>query len=296
MSSALKILLIGESKVGKTSFIQRLQNKEFLENQRSTVDVEFHTLTLNFRNRPLKLSIYDFSGKPQYRFMQASHLRGSYGAILMYDLTNEDSFKKLDDWIAFLQPILKNYSDFPIVLVGNKFDLGNMTINEDELDTFLMRNNIKIYEKISVKTGMNIEQPLQKLIYFIFQKYMENQKKAKEALKEEIKAEVHEEVKAEVHEEVKAEVHEEVKAEVHEEVKAEVHEEVKAEVQEEEVEKRVENEIDIVTPMAKAVEDMARLDLREARRDLRSLRENIIKSFKVLFSSKENEKKKKKKT
>ncbi len=251
MSSTLKLVLVGESGVGKTAYIKRLQNKDF-EGLKSTIDMEFHTVVVNFRNRPLTLSIYDFGGKNQYRFMQSSHLKGVYGIILMFDLSNETSFRKLSEWIEFLKPVLKSYPNFPTVLIGNKADLKNSQISEDTINSFVKSNNISLYEEASVKEGRNVEEPLQKLILKIMQFYLEIQKKAQDA-KAKIETLIQESEKT------------------HEKILLE-------EIQ------KTEEEVDLITSVRHVIKDMANLNLKEMRSDLKDLRKNIRRTFKIIFT------------
>lgn len=251
MSSALKLVLVGESGVGKTSFVNHLQNKNF-EGIKSTIDVEFHTVVLNYKNKPLTLSIFDFGGKPQYRFMQTSHLKGVYGIILMFDLSNESSFKKLDEWIRFLQPVTMGYLNFPMILIGNKSDLKDVKIKEDDINKFVKANNITHYQIISAKERVNIEEPFQRLILTIMKFYLDFQKKAQDA-KEKIEMLLKESEKSKTNE---------------------LLEEIK----------REEVKIDIITPVRHVIEDMASLNLKEVRKDLLDLRKNIRRTFQIVFS------------
>jgi len=251
LSSALKLVLVGESGVGKTSFVNILQNKN-LEGIKSTIDVEFHTVILNYKNKPLKLSVFDFGGKPQYRFMQTSHLKGVYGIILMFDLSNESSFKKLNEWVRFLQPVTMGYTNFPTILIGNKSDLNDIKVKEEDINAFLKANNIAHYEKISSKEREKIERPFQQLILTIMKFYLDFQKKAQDA-KEKIEILLKEAEKTKTNE---------------------ILEEIKKE----------ETKIDIITPVRHVIEDMASLNLKEVRKDLIDLRKNIRRTFQIVFN------------
>ncbi|MHA1799226.1 MAG: Rab family GTPase, partial [Candidatus Helarchaeota archaeon] len=251
---ALKLLLIGESQVGKTSFIKRLQNKEFLDQEKPTIDVEFHSLTVNFKEKPIKLSIFDFGGKPQFRFMQASQLRGAFGVFLMFDVSNRISFQKLEEWMDFLKPLISNQPNFPIILIGNKIDLNNSLISDREINDFLTKHGIKIYEKISSKIGENIQQPLQKLIFLIMRFYMEKQKKVQEEREKILKETIKKEEKT--------------------------------------IEISGEEEIDLITPMRNTISDVANLNLNKFRKDLKDLRKNLRRTFRVFFSPPKKEEKK----
>ena len=116
-----KIVLIGDSGVGKSNILSRYLKNEFLVDTKSTVGVEFGAKKITVNNVNVKAQIWDTAGQERYQSITNAYYKGSKGAILVYDITSKSTFENLDNWITKL----KSNSDenITIVLVGNKVDL-----------------------------------------------------------------------------------------------------------------------------------------------------------------------------
>ena len=116
-----KLIIVGDSAVGKSCLMQRVTTNEFLEDHEVTVGVEFGTLIVKLESQVFKLQIWDTAGQERYRAITNAYYRGAVGALLVYDVTSAASFKHVVDWLREL----KQYADSNIVilLVGNKTDL-----------------------------------------------------------------------------------------------------------------------------------------------------------------------------
>jgi Ras-related protein Rab-11A len=164
-----KIVLIGDSAVGKTNILSQLMYNKFIKNSRATIGVEFGTKSFNINNKIIKAQIWDTAGQERYRAITHAYYRGSFGAILVYDITNKESLDKaLNLWLVQL----KNYADpdIPVVLIGNKNDLKEQReIERSNAENEAARHNLIFFET-SAKTGENVQQAFFELINTIYQK------------------------------------------------------------------------------------------------------------------------------
>ena len=118
-----KIIIIGDTCVGKSNILSRYLKDEFKEDAKATVGVELGTKFLKIKNIGAKLQIWDTAGQERYRSITSSYYKGSHGCFIVYDITNETSFQSIDKW--FEQAQKEASKDISIILVGNKCDLEN---------------------------------------------------------------------------------------------------------------------------------------------------------------------------
>ncbi|CAA7014882.1 unnamed protein product [Microthlaspi erraticum] len=119
-----KVVLIGDSGVGKSNLLSRFTKNEFNLESKSTIGVEFATRTLKVDGKVVKAQIWDTAGQERYRAITSAYYRGAVGALLVYDVTRRATFENVDRWLKEL----KNHTDPNIVvmLVGNKSDLRHL--------------------------------------------------------------------------------------------------------------------------------------------------------------------------
>ena len=148
-----KIILLGDSGVGKTSIIKKFINNEFNEDIKCTIDIDslYKSIKID-KNLYTKLKIYDTAGQEKYRSLIKKYYQGTDGIILVFDLKSENSFNKLKSWI---NEISENTEKAQIILVGNKADLIERKIDEDKAETFAKQRDMK-YIETSAKEGTNI--------------------------------------------------------------------------------------------------------------------------------------------
>uniref|UniRef100_A0A1I8G3K1 RING-type domain-containing protein n=1 Tax=Macrostomum lignano TaxID=282301 RepID=A0A1I8G3K1_9PLAT len=115
-----KLLIIGNSSVGKTSFLFRYADDSFTSAFVSTVGIDFKVKTVFRHDKRVKLQIWDTAGQERYRTITTAYYRGAMGFILMYDVTNEDSFNAVQDWVTLVRG--QAWQGAVVVLVGNKCD------------------------------------------------------------------------------------------------------------------------------------------------------------------------------
>lgn len=157
-SFSLKICLLGEANVGKTSLVYRYVENTFKEDYMTTIGIQLSkkTLTLKeFDKKPIKvdLLLWDIGGQENFRAMRQHFFHGANGAVLVFDWTMRDSFDKLTDWINEFKKVSRNA---PFLLIGNKKDLSNnYVISEKEAIKFAEKYNMS-FMSTSAKTGDNV--------------------------------------------------------------------------------------------------------------------------------------------
>ena len=169
-----KTLLIGDANVGKSNLLLRYVKNEFVPDMKSTVGVEFGSKILKIFGINIKVQIWDTAGQERYRSVTSSYYKGSKGVLIVYDISNYNSFESVDRWINEFR--MKSDENSAIVLVGNKNDneeLRKVTIEEGEEKA--KKYNLGFFET-SAKDGKNVDEAFKCL----FEKVVENYKKNKE--------------------------------------------------------------------------------------------------------------------
>ena len=150
-----KLILIGNSGVGKSCILQRYMKHTFQETYKCTIGVDFLMKSLIINGKTVKLQLWDTAGQEKYKSMVSSYYRGANVALIIFDLTNHMSFDALPSWIENYyknEPEQKN-----IILIGNKKDLEvERQVTQEEAETFAETNNM-IYFETSAKDGENID-------------------------------------------------------------------------------------------------------------------------------------------
>ena len=140
-----KIILLGDSGVGKSNLLSRFVRNEFDPNTKVTIGVEFATKTIETEGRVVKAQIWDTAGQERFRAMTAAYYRGALGALLVYDVTRRETFEGASKWLAEL----REHADSRVVvmLVGNKSDLrGLRRVDKEEAAAFAARHDISFIE------------------------------------------------------------------------------------------------------------------------------------------------------
>ncbi|MFX1396331.1 MAG: Rab family GTPase [Promethearchaeota archaeon] len=161
MKPVLKILILGDGGVGKTTLLHRFVEGEFIDTTTMTIGVEVHTKEIVVDSKPCQLMIWDVTGQERFRFMIEEYFRGAHGALILFDITNMKSFVNIEKWIMLLK---KFYNDFPVILVAAKYDLEEFSMVGDLYATKLQKRLDMIdYVKTSAKLGLNIDVPFEKV-------------------------------------------------------------------------------------------------------------------------------------
>ncbi|KAJ2607234.1 GTP-binding protein of the rab/ypt [Coemansia sp. RSA 1804] len=153
-----KLVLLGESAVGKSSIVTRFARNEFNQYNESTIGAAFMTkdVTLD-ESSTATLRIWDTAGQERYKSLAPMYYRNAEGAVVVYDITQADSFRKAQSWINELQR--QNDTKTVIALVGNKVDLGDTkrTVSKDEGARYAAQVNALFFET-SAQTGDGIQE------------------------------------------------------------------------------------------------------------------------------------------
>lgn len=149
-----KLVLLGESAVGKSSLVLRFVKGQFHEYQESTIGAAFLTQTVCFDDTTVKFEIWDTAGQERYHSLAPMYYRGSQAAIVVYDITNPESFTRAKNWVKELHR--QASANIVISLAGNKADLGNKRMVEyDEAQAYAEENGL-LFMETSAKTAMNV--------------------------------------------------------------------------------------------------------------------------------------------
>lgn len=157
MSDEYKIIFLGRSGVGKTSLTQRCLNMQL--DPQATIGVAFFRQSVMVDRREVILNIWDTSGQERYSSLNAMYVRGTKCAILVFDVTDKDSFTGLNNWKKTCNN--NNITDF--VVVGNKIDRSDKVVSEDEVREWCQHNLVDKYIFTSAKENQGHEQLIEAL-------------------------------------------------------------------------------------------------------------------------------------
>ncbi|KAK2864462.1 hypothetical protein Q7C36_003616 [Tachysurus vachellii] len=151
-----KLVLLGESAVGKSSLVLRFVKGQFHEFQESTIGAAFLTQMVCLDDTTVKFEIWDTAGQERYHSLAPMYYRGAQAAIVVYDITNEESFARAKNWVKELQR--QASPNIVIALSGNKADLANKrAVDIQEAQSYADDNNL-LFMETSAKTSMNVNE------------------------------------------------------------------------------------------------------------------------------------------
>jgi small GTP-binding protein len=151
---SLKVVVVGDSGVGKTCFLIRFVRDQFDEECQPTLGVEFLTKIVQTERHRIQLQLWDTAGQELFRSVTRGYYRGSAGALLVFDITNRDSFESVGRWLQDIRDVAR--SDVVTMLIGNKSDLAeNRAVSTEEADAFAKSHSMQYFET-SAKSGDNL--------------------------------------------------------------------------------------------------------------------------------------------
>lgn len=160
----LKFIIVGESSVGKSNILLQFTDKRFEQAHDVTIGVEFGSKIISCNNTVYNIQIWDTAGQETYKTITKSYYRGAVGCLLVYDITNRDTFDAIPKWLNDIKEINMNMSN--MILIGNKIDLEYRTVSYEEGKKFADDNKMGFIET-SAKTGVGIVQSFMNILQSI---------------------------------------------------------------------------------------------------------------------------------
>ncbi|CAF0918170.1 unnamed protein product [Rotaria sordida] len=178
---SFKILIIGESSVGKSSLMTRFVDDTFQSAFVSTIGVDFKVRTLMIDNYPCKVQIWDTAGQERFRVITTTYYRDADGVLIVYDVTNSETFSRIRRWIEEIN----KYCDenIPKVIIGNKDDIASQddkslkkVISTEDIEQYACEMNLPFFET-SAKDNKNVNEAFYAITRLVLQKRLETRNK-----------------------------------------------------------------------------------------------------------------------
>ena len=158
---SINIILIGDSGVGKSNLFSRYFHNKFEDNFISTIGMDRQTKLIKYKNKNYRLNISDTAGQERFRSLPIKYYQNADGALLLFDITDKDSFQNINLWIEDLTKNSRSLKQ-TIYLIGNKIDLPNRNISQEDAKELAEKLNLQYYE-MSCKLNMNIYEIISRL-------------------------------------------------------------------------------------------------------------------------------------
>ena len=166
----LKIVILGEGRVGKTSILSKYFNKKFNAKEQSTINPSFYEKKVNHNGKIVQLKFWDTAGQEQFDAISKIYYQNAVGALLVYDVTIFETFQKVEKWVNTLQEVVGK--DITFLIAGNKFDLADkqsLEKHSSSIDSYCNKEHCKhIYT--SAKTGYQVDEAFESLINSVLSK------------------------------------------------------------------------------------------------------------------------------
>ena len=154
----LKVIILGESGVGKTALLNHYVNNQFIETHKATIGADFMTKDIKIDDKMITLQMWDTAGQERFKSLGNSFYRGADAAILVYDITQKETFTKIEEWKSSFLDLSGESKEFPILLLGNKYDLQNQrAVDSSDGEAYAQKQGMIFYETSAVN-GHNIEE------------------------------------------------------------------------------------------------------------------------------------------
>ena len=156
----IKIMLLGESQIGKTSFIQRYVKNNFNLSYITTVGIDFQLKQIKMNNKSIKLQIWDTAGQERFKNITKSYFHSSDGFIVGYDITSRLSFTNVSTWLKEINDNAPE--EIQKILIGNKCDLNEREVTTEEGKKLAEENGMKFFET-SAKNDINVKETFESI-------------------------------------------------------------------------------------------------------------------------------------
>ena len=171
-----KIIIVGDSGVGKSSLLKRAVQNKFDESYQATIGFEFLLMHFKVNDLKLKLQIWDTCGQEMYRSLVQGFYRNTSLALVVYDISHKKSYDNLDIWIKDIRQHTEQ--DLPIFIAGNKSDLER-NVPFEEAKVFALSNRTNHFSECSAKTGYNVKEIFFEAAKYLYKAYKEFQSQNK---------------------------------------------------------------------------------------------------------------------
>ena len=161
----VKLLLVGDSNVGKTSLLLQYTDNVYPTQHAATVGIEYKVKNIIFKNYNVKLQIWDTAGQERFHSITNNFFHNADGVLFVFDLNNNKSFEGIKNWIQESEEI-GDY--FQKLLIGNKSDLEDRKIPLSEIEEFCLKKNL-IYLETSAKNNINLKEAFNKIVELVFE-------------------------------------------------------------------------------------------------------------------------------
>ena len=163
-----KVVLVGDSFVGKTNIMSKYLKNEFHEDSKATVGVEFGSKQFTIEGHTIKAQIWDTAGQERYKAITSAYYKGAKGAFIVYDITRKNSFESVEKWVSDVTAVAdKNVT---IVLIGNKSDLEDQRqVTKDQGEEKSSKLEIAFLET-SAFSGENLDKAFEMMINEVYKK------------------------------------------------------------------------------------------------------------------------------
>ena len=168
---SFKIIVIGDSGVGKSCLTNKATRNIFEDNYHATVGFEFFTFNLKINDKIVKLQIWDTCGQEIYRSLISNFYRNTSLAILVYSVSSEISFQNVDMWLKELRT--NAAPDVKVILIGNKIDLvDERVVSKEQGEIFSKKNKINKFVEASAKKGINTQSTFIEIGFLLYEDYL----------------------------------------------------------------------------------------------------------------------------
>ena len=166
-----KIVVVGDCAVGKSNILSRYINNQFSKESKSTIGVELSSKCFKIDNKVIKINIWDTAGQERFTSITSAYYKGAKGALIVYDITRQDTFDNIDKWLRELR--LKINADIKVFIIGNKSDLSLLRqVDYEEAKRKAEKLKVKLYET-SALDSKNINEAFKTLIIDIYRSSLE---------------------------------------------------------------------------------------------------------------------------
>ena len=149
----VKIVIVGDSAVGKTNLLSRFSLNKFDDSTRNTIGVDFSAVDLNIKGQKIKAQFWDTAGQEKYRSIASAYYKNAQGVIMVYDITRRETFQNIDNWWDELKE--QGEPDISMILIGNKNDLeAERTVTIEEASSMSKQKEI-FFMEVSAKTNQD---------------------------------------------------------------------------------------------------------------------------------------------